>query len=41
MRNEELKMYDYMKGIITEVKSTGIVLEVGGIGYHQIPMLLK
>ena len=28
-----MKMYDYMKGIITDVKSTGIVLEIGGIGY--------
>lgn len=26
-------MYEYMTGIVKEVKSTGIVLEVGGIGY--------
>lgn len=26
-------MYEYMKGIVTDIKSTGIVLEVGGIGY--------
>jgi len=26
-------MYEYIKGIITEIKSTGIVLEAGGIGY--------
>lgn len=26
-------MYEYMTGVVKEVKSTGIVLEVGGIGY--------
>lgn len=26
-------MYEYMKGIVTEIKSNGIVLEINGIGY--------
>ena len=26
-------MYEYMKGIVTGIKSTGIVLETAGIGY--------
>lgn len=26
-------MYEYMNGVVKEIKSTGIVLEVGGIGY--------
>lgn len=26
-------MYEYIKGVVTDIKSTGIVLETGGIGY--------
>lgn len=26
-------MYEYMRGIVTDIKSTGIILETGGIGY--------
>mgnify|MGYP001285153704 CR=1 FL=1 len=27
-------MYEYMKGIVTQIKPTHVTLEVAGIGYH-------